>query len=173
MELGNVAVGAAVGGDSGAATALYGEQYNRQLHLKEAEALAEMVAGASAAEAERLRAAACALIACAQGVPAGDPHYEELVGLQQAGATYLAEQEALKGTGLFTYTRTDAANDWVLAYDEAFTRLGGAARSVGGGRRGGSHCRSRCNVTCLHNGIGMCSARWRTHTWRIKIPWVS
>ncbi len=44
MELVSLAVGAAVGGGDGAATALYGEQFNRQLHIKEKKLIEEELA---------------------------------------------------------------------------------------------------------------------------------
>src|SRR5690606_16071925 len=42
MELGSLAVGAAIGGSSGAATALHGEQFNRQLHPDEINLIGEL-----------------------------------------------------------------------------------------------------------------------------------
>jgi len=44
MELASLAVGAAVGGQVGAATALYGEQFNRQLHATEKKLIEEELA---------------------------------------------------------------------------------------------------------------------------------
>lgn len=132
MALGSAAVGAAVGDGSGASTALAGEQFNRQLHLSEAERLEGLKQGKSAEEQQRLNDAACALVRCATGVPDSDPNKAALLASQQRGADYTAEQALLKQGGGFEYGKWDATNDWLLSHDEALVRGGGAVQAVGG-----------------------------------------
>src|SRR5699024_518235 len=101
MNLASTAIGAVASDGNGAATALYGDKYNRQLHSEESDALAALQKGKTAEEQHRLKAAACALAHCAQGVPESDPDKAKLIALQQEGSQYQAEQATLAQTGLF------------------------------------------------------------------------
>ncbi|WP_394003236.1 hemagglutinin repeat-containing protein [Luteimonas sp. WGS1318] len=131
-ELASLAVGAALGGRGGAASALLAEQFNRQLHLDEAKVLEGLKKDASPEAASRLDAAACALAKCAEGVPSSDPNYANLVALQAKGERYTAEQSTLLATGLFRYSDLDASNDWLLSQDRWVSQVGSGIRTVGG-----------------------------------------
>ena len=65
MELGSLAVGAAVGGGSGAATALAGEQFNRQLHPDERQVIEKLME--EGYSEEQLMAVACVMVQCLLG----------------------------------------------------------------------------------------------------------
>ena len=89
--------GEAAGVTTGAGVARSGMINNRQLHTHEAEFLKEMQEGKTPEEQDRLKAAACYMVQCAAGVPKDDPHYEDLLALQNEGANYTNEQELLSG----------------------------------------------------------------------------
>ena len=108
------------------------DQYNRQLHQKEALAL-DALRKQNPENTERLNAAACALVHCSASVPVNDPYYEDLKKLELAGVGYLAEQESLKATGAFEeYDNWDAANDSLGINDEAILRVGSGGRAIAG-----------------------------------------
>jgi filamentous hemagglutinin len=128
--------GALVGAAQAGTTAQTVDKYNRQLHQSEAENLANLKKGKSAAQQHRLDAAACALVNCADGLPAGDPLYAKLSAWQKEGQGYIAEQTLLKATGEFVYQPgMDATRDAITRYGEGLHRTGGlvnlGAGSVG------------------------------------------
>ncbi|MGK4860106.1 hypothetical protein ACSMCW_22265, partial [Salmonella enterica] len=76
------AVGGAVGGNAGAFSGYNVDRFNRQLHPEDAKSLAALKKGQSKAEQDRLDAAACYLVHCADGVPPSDPNYARLQSMQ-------------------------------------------------------------------------------------------
>lgn len=133
IELASIAIGAAVGGGSGAATALAGEQFNRQLHVDESKKLAALKEGKDDAQKQRLDDAMCALTLCSVGVADSDPYKAVLVASEERGRTYLAEQQQIKQANVFNgYTSVDAYNDWLLRNDETIGRLVNGGRGVAG-----------------------------------------
>ncbi|MBU9581097.1 hypothetical protein KTE26_21930, partial [Ralstonia mannitolilytica] len=123
------AVGGAVGGNAGAFSGYNVDRFNRQLHPEDAKSLAALKKGQSKAEQDRLDAAACYLVHCADGVPPSDPNYARLQSMQSQGAQYTMEVQALKSTGQFTYSVGDAITDGYTSHP-AFK---GVANVVGGG----------------------------------------
>ncbi|MFY7866373.1 MAG: hypothetical protein ACOVRJ_16195, partial [Roseateles sp.] len=127
-------IGAAASGGStaGAATAFNADMNNRQLHFTEAQKLAALKEGKTKQEQERLDAAACALVRCADGVPSSDPNKARLVAMQTAGAGYFKEQQQLQASGEFVYDKLDPTRDWITRHGEAAQRLGGAVNAGAG-----------------------------------------
>ncbi|MCL9677372.1 hypothetical protein L2096_14225 [Acinetobacter sp. ACZLY 512] len=126
--------GVAAGLNTGStATAINVDSNNRQLHVDEAKVLKKLTEGKSKQEQDRLRAAACALVKCSEGVPESDLNYKGLKAFEALGETYTKEKNALKATGLFTYSDWDIANDFRTSHDEAVTRVGGAGKVITGG----------------------------------------
>jgi len=126
--------GVAAGLNTGStATAINVDSNNRQLHVDEAKVLKKLTEGKSKQEQDRLRAAACALVKCSEGVPESDVNYKGLKAFEALGETYTKEKNALKATGLFTYSNWDKANDIRTNHDEAVTRVGGAGKVITGG----------------------------------------
>lgn len=89
---GAAALGYTLGGHSGALTGANADWNNRQLHPSETRVLTHLKKGKSAEEQHRLNAAACALVRCAEGVPASDPYYRQLSELQKSGEKYQTEK---------------------------------------------------------------------------------
>lgn len=126
--------GVAAGLNTGStATAINVDSNNRQLHVDEAKVLKKLTEGKSKQEQDRLRAAACTLVKCSEGVPESDVNYKGLKAFEALGETYTKEKNALKATGLFTYSNWDKANDIRTNHDEAVTRVGGAGKVIIGG----------------------------------------
>ncbi|HAY42340.1 MAG TPA: hypothetical protein DCY59_01755, partial [Micrococcaceae bacterium] len=133
MQLVSVAIGAAVGGGTGAATALAGEQFNRQLHVDESKKLAALKEGKDDAQKQRLDDAMCALALCSAGVADSDPYKAVLVASEERGRAYLTEQQQIKQANVFNgYTSADAYNDWLLRNDETIGRVVNGGRGVAG-----------------------------------------
>jgi filamentous hemagglutinin len=133
LLMGSAAVGAAVGGSSGAATALAGEQFNRQLHVDEAVKLAALKEGKSEQEQQRLNDAMCALARCSVGVPDDDPNKANLIASEQRGQSYASEQRLIQEARAFNgYSSLDAFNDSLLRRDEAIGRTKGVVQAIGG-----------------------------------------
>ncbi|MDO3569080.1 hypothetical protein Q3O89_22355, partial [Ralstonia pseudosolanacearum] len=130
----NVAAGAvgSVGGGSGAFMGSNVDRYNRQLHPTEEQKLKELQKGKSPEEQRRLAAAECALVHCADGLPANDAHKAELQKLQDEGQKYTAEQDLLKKYGAFDgYGKADIINDWASRH-QVSNRAVGAVQGVTG-----------------------------------------
>ncbi|MDX7880025.1 hemagglutinin repeat-containing protein [Acinetobacter nosocomialis] len=132
LTLAGVGVASGLNTDS-TATAVNVDANNRQLHVDEAKVLKKLTEGKTEVEQTRLRAAACALVHCSEGVPESDVNYKTLKAFEALGKTYIKEQNALKATGLFTYSNWDKANDIRTNHDEAVTRVGGAGKVITGG----------------------------------------
>lgn len=149
MELGSLAVGAAVGGGNGAATALAGEQFNRQLHPDEIGRIKEIANGDPNVEAE-LIAAACALVKCSAGSTLGTEEYAYWAAVEAKGnSPEYADDRALLSANvgsvdsrymnstwqdtypLFTYSGADAMSDW-SSRNQAGTRTLGGLQMLGG-----------------------------------------
>jgi filamentous hemagglutinin len=127
------AIGGVAGGAAGAASGYSVDINNRQLHFSEAQKLSALKVGKTAEQRDRLDAAACALVHCADGIPPSDPNYAKLQRMQEDGAKYTAEQSALKATGEFMYSPVlDGARDALTRNGEVVTRAGGAANLAGG-----------------------------------------
>jgi Possible hemagglutinin (DUF637) len=88
---------------------------NRTLHMTEAQKLVALKQGKTQIQQDRLDAAACALIHCAEGVPDGDTSKAKLLALQTAGAGYMQEQSQLVATGEFVYSKFDAGKDYAIS----------------------------------------------------------
>jgi len=84
MQLASTAIGAAVGGGAGAATALQGEQFNRQLHQTEKDRIKQLAGGDPKREAD-LSAAACGLVHCSAEYAVGAPEYDYYSKLEAQG----------------------------------------------------------------------------------------
>lgn len=152
-------IGGAVGGSSGAGTALSGEVNNRMLHsratndLPEVEHIKYLAGGDPQREAE-LWAAACALAKCSAGIPADDPSYAYWAGLEAAGnvperqadrdrlessvgavyrrdPTYRTEGVVESGL-MYQYSPKDAAGD-ALSRNRVGEYAGRTLQVVGGG----------------------------------------
>ncbi|WP_288410547.1 hemagglutinin repeat-containing protein [uncultured Herbaspirillum sp.] len=122
------ALGGIAGGTSGLAAGINVEANNRELHETESAKLSALKKGKSPDEQQRLNAAACALVRCADGVPPSDPYYGLLKGLQDKGATYQSEIATLLKTGEFIYDpHFDSARDAITRNGELKQRIGGAA----------------------------------------------
>ncbi|OFR10865.1 hypothetical protein HMPREF2907_01235 [Neisseria sp. HMSC055H02] len=115
--VGSLAIGYATGGNAGAFTGANADWNNRQLHPKETQILNKLSKGKSAEEQYRLKAAACALTQCAEGVPDFEPLYKGLKNLQDAGKQFVAEQNVLMRTGVFKYGTWNSLNDIRSSYD--------------------------------------------------------
>ncbi|WP_420066286.1 hemagglutinin repeat-containing protein [Pseudomonas amygdali] len=98
-------------------------QYNKGLHEPAAMEL-EKARNENPDRAERLDAAACALVHCSTSVPTSDKNYEGLKALEAKGAGYTRELADLKATGQFDYSYIDSADDFISRHDEAVTRAG-------------------------------------------------
>ncbi|MGH8394147.1 MAG: DUF637 domain-containing protein, partial [Pseudomonas sp.] len=75
-------------------------QYNHQLHKSQADALDEQ-RRFHPEKADRLNAAACALVSCAESIPTNDETYKDFKALQDRGATFSEEIALLEATGQF------------------------------------------------------------------------
>ncbi|SDI70645.1 filamentous hemagglutinin [Paraburkholderia steynii] len=125
------AAGAAVGGNAGAFTASNADMYNRQLHPTETQKLKQLQQGQSPDEQYRLAAAECALVHCADGVPASDPNKVILQQMQDAGQKLTNEQNLLKNAGAFDgYGKVDTIVDWADR-NQVSNRAVGAVQGVG------------------------------------------
>ena len=157
--LGGAAIGYAAGGNVGTAAAGANVDWNnRQLHPKETQILNKLSKGKSAEEQYRLKAAACALTQCAEGVPDFDPLYKGLKNLQDAGKQFVAEQNVLMRTGAFKYGTWNSLNDIRSSYDRAATKIKGAGNMglgattfVGSGAIGGGLCST--GLGCAAGGL--------------------
>ena len=157
--LGGAAIGYAAGGNAGtAAVGANVDWNNRQLHPKETQILNKLSKGKSAEEQYRLKAAACALTQCAEGVPDFDPLYKGLKNLQDAGKQFVAEQNVLMRTGAFKYGTWNSLNDIRSSYDRAATKIKGAGNMglgattfVGSGAIGGGLCST--GLGCAAGGL--------------------
>lgn len=105
---------------------------NRGLHQTESEKLAALKQGKTQLQQDRLDAAACALVHCAEGVPDSDPKKSKLLAMQTAGASYTAELQSLKNTGEFIYATLDPVRDRITKSNEVLQRTGGAVNLVAG-----------------------------------------
>lgn len=154
---GGAAAGAAAGGGSsgalaGAGSAINNELYNRQMHQKEAKSLSDLKKGKSQAERDRLDAAACYMVRCADGVPTNDPNYARLSAMQAQGAQYTKEIQTLQATGQFTpYDWKDAATDGYTSHPS----IKGVANVVGGtlGTAGGVALTAGAIAACPETGV--------------------
>lgn len=152
-------IGGAVGGGSGAGTALSGEVNNRMLHSKatnglpEVEHIKDMAGGDAQREAE-LWAAACALAKCAAGIPVDDPSYAFWRSLEVAGnaperqgdrdtlgstvgSVYLRDptyrtEGVIQSGWMYQYDLTDEVSD-SLSRNRAGEYAGRTLQVVGGG----------------------------------------
>ena len=156
--LGGAAIGYATGGSGGAVVGANVDWNNRQLHPKETQILNKLSKGKSAEEQYRLKAAACALTRCAEGVPDFDPLYKGLKKLQDAGKQFVAEQNVLMRTGAFKYGTWNSLNDIRSSYDRAATKIKGAGNMglgattfVGSGAIGGGLCST--GIGCAAGGL--------------------
>ena len=157
--LGGAAIGYAAGGNIGtAAVGANIDWNNRQLHPKETQILNKLSKGKSAEEQYRLKAAACALTQCAEGVPDFDPLYKGLKNLQDAGKQFVAEKNILMRTGAFEYGNWNRLNDIRSSYDRAATKIKGAGNMglgattvVGSGAAGVGLCST--GLGCVGGGL--------------------
>jgi hypothetical protein len=123
MQLGSAAIGGAVGGGAGAATALDGEQYNYALHPDQKVRLAALEKDMTPEQAEQVEAAGCALAHCAaQLADDGSEGYKEQVDLQNYGNSDDAAwaRDLLKGqlydNGSPVFQSYSALSEGVLDY---------------------------------------------------------
>ncbi|WP_236109292.1 hemagglutinin repeat-containing protein [Pandoraea fibrosis] len=124
------AVGAMVGGGSGAFAGYNVDRFNRQLHPMEEQKLKQLQQGKSPEEQYRLAAASCALVRCADGIPDSDPSKLVLLKMQTDGAQYSAEQNVLRQAGAFDgYSKSDFINDKYDRY-QIGNRTTGAVQAV-------------------------------------------
>jgi filamentous hemagglutinin len=121
-QIAATALGAAVGGGSGAAAALSVDANNRQLDKKEVDKLRELMQGKSPEEQQRLVDAACAKIRCADGMSDTNPAKADAVTSQQRGQDYVNEQNTLTSTGLFTYGALATAGDAASSVADSVSR---------------------------------------------------
>jgi hypothetical protein len=170
-----VVVGAVTGGETGAATALDAERYNRQLHEAEKNRLKELAGGDAEKEA-RLNAAACALTHCADGVPPDDPQYATLKAMQDRGARdgealdllrrqtedrtihYCADttcSDATIKSPLFSYTGVDQLGDYCSSGTTCTRAVGGGMLLLGGA--GMAAAVSAGAATCVQSAGGGCA----------------
>ena len=99
-------------------------QYNHALHKSQTEALDEQ-RKFHPEQADRLNAAACALVRCAESIPTNDPDYGAYKGLQDRGETYGAEIALLEATGQF------GGRSWKDWSDDTLNAHGKAVQVVG------------------------------------------
>jgi filamentous hemagglutinin len=125
-----------VGGDpqDGAWIGLTQQQYNRELHLKEAETLQNLMENAGDEETRaRFIAAACAIVHCSRGIGADDTDvYNTFVTLEQAGDSYVKEREALLASGAFQYTTKDRLDDVISHHHVGITQFAGILQASRG-----------------------------------------
>lgn len=151
MQLASVAIGAAAGSGAGAATALDGERFNRELHPDEQARIAEL-AGNDDIKLARLTAAACFLVQCYAEYPVDSAQYVNLKKEADYGATLTNEVDQLSHQTqsifistvgyqgfaekkLFDYGLSDKVNDYASQLNGTYqlgTRAGGAVQMVGG-----------------------------------------
>ncbi|MFC5742468.1 hemagglutinin repeat-containing protein [Dyella tabacisoli] len=115
MQLASTAIGGAVGGGAGGATALQGEQFNRELHEDEKARIKWLANGDKEKEA-RLTAAACSMVKCYVEYPADSEQYKVLKALADMGGT-----DAFVGERTMLAQQTRAASPVATSY-------GGVAR---------------------------------------------
>ena len=139
-------------------------QYNRELHREEARFLQGQIEGLDEEQQARWLAAVCAKVRCASGINPDDPHYKTFEALEQAGSDYTTELNQLETSGLFTYTRKDATEDFLSRHDEGITRftgivqtLAGAGSAAGSAAGGAVLCVSGvgCGLGALISAAGM------------------
>lgn len=107
---------------------------NRQFDEKQSRLLTNLKKGRSKVEQDRLDAAACALMRCADGVPIKDQFYDELKRRQDLGENYAEEKKLLLSTGEFVYQPyLDPLRDGLTRYGEDQQRVGGAVSAFVGG----------------------------------------
>ncbi len=153
--------GVAAGLNTGStATAINVDSNNRQLHVDEAKVLKKLTEGKSKQEQDRLRAAACALVKCSEGVPESDVNYKSLKAFEALGETYTKEKNALKATGLFTYSDWDIANDFRTSNDKIVSKGKNAGQAVIGavGTVGGALATGSLALACPGTGIACAGA---------------
>lgn len=151
MQMASAVVGGAAGGEYGAATALAGEHFNRELHPDEVKRIDQLAAG-DEAEKLRLTAAACAIVACYAEYPTDSDDYKSLKALSDYGSTLTGEISLLKGQTertfissvgfagfiddpLFEYTMSDRLGDATTQLNSTYqigTRAGGALQGIAG-----------------------------------------
>jgi filamentous hemagglutinin len=114
IALASTAIGGVVGGGSGAATVLQGEQFNRQLHETEKDRIKQLAGGDPQREAD-LSAAACALVHCSAEYPVGSPEYAYYSQLEALGnQPQYADDRALLQQQTFTYMGVNT-DDWLVS----------------------------------------------------------
>ncbi|MGY2682822.1 filamentous hemagglutinin [Pseudomonas tolaasii] len=112
-------------------------QYNHQLHKSQADALDEQ-RRFHPEKADRLNAAACALVSCAESIPTNDPSYKDFKELQDRGATFGAEIALLEATGQFGgRSFQDWSDDTLNAHGKA-VQVVGASKDTALGLTGGA-----------------------------------
>ena len=147
QEVVSTLIGGLVGGGSGAAGALYGEEYNRQLHINEQEAI--LALSQKGYSEDQLQAVACVMVHCLSGrgltegtaisdgaTPVLTPAGQQLMGQysqvlsQMTPAQQSQMQTVLQNTGLFTYSFGDA---WFDAWSDIHgtTRIQGLNQAMG------------------------------------------
>ncbi|KAK6517501.1 hypothetical protein TWF281_004153 [Arthrobotrys megalospora] len=130
------AAGATVAGKagafSGATSALDADRWNRQLHRKETESLAEYQKKKSPEEKQRLFEAAAYLTRASLGVPESDPNRANLQQMEARGEAHAEELRLLRETNLFQYTKYDKFSDFLLRNDEKIQRTLGVIQALGG-----------------------------------------
>ncbi|NVZ32156.1 DUF637 domain-containing protein [Pseudomonas sp. A4002] len=99
-------------------------QYNHQLHKSQADALDEQ-RRFHPEKADRLNAAACALVSCAESIPTNDETYKDFKALQDRGATFSEEIALLEATGQF------GGRSWQDWSDDTLNAHGKAVQVVG------------------------------------------
>ncbi|MGW8393131.1 hemagglutinin repeat-containing protein [Pseudoduganella sp. HUAS MS19] len=162
---GNVDVSSLLAAAQGGQAAGTVDTYNRQLHLTESVKLAALKKGKTAAEQHKLDAAACALVHCAEGVPASDARFKQLNDLQKEGLLYTDQLAELRRTGEFVHDpKLDTTRDWITKNGETFRRTGGlinlGAGTVGTfaggaiGVAGAASCVETLGLGCLVAGFG-------------------
>jgi len=107
-------------------------QYNRQLHLKEAEFLQSQLESKNEDEHARFIAAVCAEVHCSEEISEDDPNYATFAKLEQAGQECIAEREVLKSSGLFKYNTLDKVEDRLHQYDKGITSFSGIIQAASG-----------------------------------------
>ena len=107
-------------------------QYNRELHLEEAEFLQSQLESKGEDERARFIAAVCAEVHCSEEIGKDDPNYATFAKLEQAGQEYTAEREVLKSSGLFKHNTLDKVEDRLHQYDKGFTHFSGIIQAASG-----------------------------------------
>ncbi|MFZ5862842.1 MAG: DUF637 domain-containing protein, partial [Nitrospirota bacterium] len=159
--------------NQGVSIALAADTYNRRLHTMEALILADRIK-TDPDNAQRWRAAACALVACSAGVPASDPNYAALVALETEGQLYQAELDYLLATGQFVRSPVEVLADYASAYGQEVALVGavgdvvlGAGGAILSGLGAAVGCTATLGVACaatatlgaagVAGGVGMYS----------------